>query len=88
MSLSTVALGKKLLNIHPSYLGGIMIEISPQATHPVLLNAIYKENLKVDKVDVIINNLLALQDIEGKCFEIPFDDVITTLETALFILNT
>lgn len=65
----------------------MMIEISPNATHSVLLNAIHKENLKIDKVEVIINNLVALKDKEGNCFEIPFDDVITTLETALFILQ-
>ncbi len=49
-------------------------------------------NLKtVDQIEVLISNLLHLKNDDEQTFEIPYDDVVVTLQTALrlcFIAQT
>lgn len=41
-------------------------------------------NLKtIDQLEVLISNLLHLKNDEEQTFEIPYDDVIVSLQTAL-----
>lgn len=65
-----------------------MIFVTPNHSKKVLIEAIYSENLKIDRVDAILSNLLALRSKDGTCFEIPFDDVISTIELATYILRS
>lgn len=47
----------------------------------------YSTQLKMESVEVLLLNLLALQNRENTAFIIPFDDVLVTIRTAIEILN-
>lgn len=49
--------------------------------------AILDANTRIDRVDVLLSNLLALKSDEDDRFIIPYDDLVVTLETAVSILR-
>lgn len=51
-----------------------------------LYQLIYRKNLQLDRAEVLLSNLLALKSEDYKSFAVPFEDVITTLESVIFIL--
>lgn len=53
-----------------------------------LYQTIYRKNLQLDRAEVLLSNLLALKSEDYKGFEIPIEDVITTLESVVFILSS
>jgi len=65
-----------------------MITITPNASLTELKSLIHKENLKEERVEVVLSNLLALRDEQNARFCIPFDDVIVTIEAAIRLLQT
>jgi hypothetical protein len=65
-----------------------MISVTVNADLDDLKALIHEENLKVEKVEVLLSNLLSLQDDEGKAFSIPFDDLVVTIQTAITILQS
>lgn len=65
-----------------------MITITPNTSLAALKSLIHQENLKEEKVEVILSNLLALRDEQDEAFCIPFDDVIVTIEAAIKLLQT
>lgn len=65
-----------------------MITITPNTSLTELKSLIHLENLKEEKVEVILSNLLALRDEQNKAFCIPFDDVIFTIETAIGLIQS
>lgn len=65
-----------------------MITITPNASLTELKSLIHKENLKEERVEVVLSNLLALRDEQNERFCIPFDDVIVTIEAAIRLLQT
>lgn len=48
---------------------------------------ILEANTRIDRVDVLLSNLLALKSDEEDRFIIPYDDIVVTLETAVSILR-
>lgn len=64
-----------------------MVTITPNASLADLKSLMHEENLKVEKVEVILSNLLALIDEQSEEFCIPFDDVIVTIKTAIELLQ-
>ncbi|WP_339349886.1 hypothetical protein [uncultured Alteromonas sp.] len=65
-----------------------MITIKPNASLTQLKLLIHQENLKTEKVEVLLSNLLALVNEQGDAFCIPFDDVTVTVETAIKLLQS
>lgn len=65
-----------------------MIYVTPNHSKKALIEAINSENLKIDRADAILSNLLALKSKDGTCFETPFDDVISTIEGVIYILRS
>ncbi|SHG16314.1 hypothetical protein SAMN05216361_1505 [Marisediminitalea aggregata] len=57
----------------------LTIEYSSQEAH----RAIQEANARMEQVEVLLSNLLALRHPEDDKFIIPFDDVIVSLETAV-----
>lgn len=49
--------------------------------------SLYETRIKMERAEVILSNLLALQHTSEDKFTIPFDDVIASLETALYFLQ-
>lgn len=54
---------------------------------PEWKEAIRETNLQMERVEVLLSNLLALKSPEDDSFTIPTDDVIVTLETAILLLR-
>ena len=52
---------------------------------PEWKEAIRETNLQMERVEVLLSNLLALKSPEDDSFTIPTDDVIVTLETAILL---
>lgn len=53
-----------------------------------LKSLVHQENLKEESVEVLLSNLLALNDENSASFNIPFDDVIVTIQTAIKLLQS
>ncbi|TPV52894.1 hypothetical protein FJ444_20815 [Aestuariibacter sp. GS-14] len=49
--------------------------------------AILESNLNMERAEVLLSNLLALKSPNDDSFNIPMDDVIVTLETAILLLR-
>lgn len=49
--------------------------------------AILESNLNMERAEVLLSNLLALKSPNDDRFNIPIDDVIVTLETAILLLR-
>ena len=54
---------------------------------PEWKEAIRETNLQMERVEVLLSNLLALKSPEDDSFTIPTDDVVVTLETAILLLR-
>lgn len=65
-----------------------MITLTPNASLTELKSLIHQENLKAERVEVILSNLLALTDENSAAFNIPFDDVTVTIQTAISLLKS
>ncbi len=48
---------------------------------------ITEANYQIERAEVILRNLLAVADETNRLFSIPFEDILTSLETALDILE-
>ena len=46
-----------------------------------------ENNKQMEKVEVLLSNLLALKRPDEDSFTIPMDDLVVTLETAIFLLR-
>ena len=49
--------------------------------------ALLENNKQMEKVEVLLSNLLALKRPDEDSFTIPMDDLVVTLETAIFLLR-
>lgn len=54
---------------------------------PEWKEAIRETNLQMERVEVLLSNLLALKSPNDDSFNIPKDDVIVTIETAILLLR-
>ncbi len=46
-----------------------------------------ENNKKMERVEVLLSNLLSLKSPDDDSFIIPIDDVVVTVETAIFLLR-
>lgn len=66
-----------------NYMNQLTIEYTSKEAHKAILEA----NLRMEQVEVLLNNLLALKHPIKDKFIIPFDDVLVSLKTAIKLLN-
>ena len=53
----------------------------------MLRNALIESNLRMERAEVLLSNLLSLMHPIEDEFAIPFDDVVVALETAVYLLK-
>lgn len=49
--------------------------------------ALLENNKQMERAEVLLNNLLALKNPDDDSFNIPMDDVLVTVETAILLLR-
>lgn len=49
--------------------------------------ALLENNKQMERVEVLLSNLLALKNPNDDSFNIPMDDVLVTVETAVLLLR-
>ncbi len=59
------------------------IDLTLKRDNNILLDA----NIRAEQVEVLLRNLLQLKHKEDDRFTVPFDDVIVTLNLAVFLLS-
>lgn len=52
------------------------------------INTLLDANIRAEQVEVLLRNLLQLRHPEDDRFAIPFDDVIVTLNLAVFLISS
>ena len=64
-----------------------MIALPHYPTRVNIEKIITNANVNIERAEVLLTNLLALSSKTESCFNIPHDDVLVTIDTAIKILK-
>jgi len=64
-----------------------MITLPHNASITEIKEAILKANIKIERAEVLLTNLLKLAHHDEQRFQVPFDDIVTSIEHAVALLT-